>query len=544
MSRTPWRTGSSRLLGIFAASLALTLTACGGGAQTSGTDDGSPVSGGTLRVGLGSDTSIINPQLTGSSVAALITRDVVDSLVAQGEDGSFQPWLATSWKISEDNKKYTFTLRDDVTFSDGEKLDAEAVKTNLDFVLDPKNNSTYGRSLLGPVSKVSAPDATTVTVDYKEPFAALLQGLSLPYLGILSPKFLDSGKDLPNSVVGSGPYVLDEWTVGQGSTLNRRDDYDWGPDTFEHTGPGYLDTIEYSYLGESGTRLGALKSGQVDAIDAIQPANFKEIDGTKGLTVDTVENPGVNQAIQLNTTKAPFDDEKVRKAFQVGVDIDSAVNATFFDTVKPAQGILAGSTEYVDESITGEWKNHPDEAGKLLDEAGWNETDSEGYRTKDGERLSIQWIYDQASFGEDNVNLAQALQSEYKKIGVDLKLESVDSGAAATRAENGDYDAYSYSYTRAEADILRTVYGSAAVGTGNSSRVESLDPQLDEAVGADAKRRAKLYAQVQNEVIDKAYSVPLYVPAFQFGRSDSLHGVQWATNAKPLFYNAWLDSSS
>ena len=522
---------------------ALALSACSAASpETTPETSSGPVEGGVLRVALGSDASIINPHLTGSSVTATITRDVVDSLVAQSEDNSFHPWLAEDWEVSEDNTEYTFHLRDDVTFSDGEPLTAEAVKINFEYILDPANNSTYARSLLGAVSEIEATDEHTVVIRYDEPFAPLLQALSLPYLGIQSPAYVQSGGDLAGDVVGSGPFVLDSWAQGQGSTLSKRDDYAWGSDSFEHTGAAYLDGIEYSYLPEASTRLGALTSGQVDAIDAIPPANYESVTSTDGVVVDTYENPGVVYAFQLNTTRAPFDDVLVRQAFQTGVDIDTAVKATLFDTVEPAQGILGPQTEYVDESIDGSWKNDPEGAEALLDEAGWTETDDDGYRVKDGERLSVAWTYDESTSGEDNVNLVQALQSEYREIGIELVLDPVDSGTATARTTSGDYDLTSYYFVRAEADILRTVYGSASIGTGNSSRVDSLDAQLNEAVGADADRRAELYAEVQQTVIDEAYSVPVYIPAYHLGHSDELQGVRWATNAKPLFYNAWLDS--
>ncbi|HBR0758407.1 TPA: ABC transporter substrate-binding protein, partial [Klebsiella quasipneumoniae] len=90
-----------------------------------------PVAGGVLTVALGSDTPIIDPSITAYSVTALVTRNVVDSLVGQAEDNSFTPWLAERWEIKNNNREYTFHLRKDVTFSDGTKLDAAAVKYNF-----------------------------------------------------------------------------------------------------------------------------------------------------------------------------------------------------------------------------------------------------------------------------------------------------------------------------------------------------------------------------------------------------------------------------
>jgi peptide/nickel transport system substrate-binding protein len=96
-------------------------------------------------------------------------------------------------------------LRKDVTFSDGTRLDAAAVKYNFDRILDPKTISPYSKSLLGPVDSIETPDDSTVVIRYKTAFAPLLQGLSLPYLGIQSPTYLKNTLNTSNTVVGSGP---------------------------------------------------------------------------------------------------------------------------------------------------------------------------------------------------------------------------------------------------------------------------------------------------------------------------------------------------
>lgn len=138
-----------------------------------------PVAGGVLTVALGSDTPIIDPSITAYSVTALVTRNVVDSLVGQREDNSFTPWLAERWEIKNNNREYTFHLRKDVTFSDGTKLDAAAVKYNFERILDPKTTSSYSKSLLGPIDAITTPDEYTVVIRYKTPFAPLLQGAEL-----------------------------------------------------------------------------------------------------------------------------------------------------------------------------------------------------------------------------------------------------------------------------------------------------------------------------------------------------------------------------
>jgi peptide/nickel transport system substrate-binding protein len=502
----------------------------------------SPLAGGTLNFGIATDTAIIDPSITGSSITALITRNVVDSLVGQAEDNRFTPWLAERWEISGDNTAYTFHLRQGVTFSDGTPLDAAAVKYNFDRILDPKTTSSYAKSLLGPVDKIAAPDVRTVVITYRQPFAPLLQGLSLPYLGIQSPAHLRQVENTTNAIVGSGPFVLDAFTKGSGSRLRRRADYNWAPGYAAHTGPAYLDAIVFKYLPEASVRLGALISGQLQAIDEVPPANFRSLQANDRLEVVTRENPGINHALFLNTSKGPFEDVRVRQAFQSAVDVASAVKAAYFGSLKPADNILGPSTLYYDPAIASQWGLDLKKANRLLDEVGWTEKDAAGIRAKDGRRLNVHFAYDSAVVGASDVTLAQAIQFSVKKVGFDLQLDPTDAGGYAARTAANDYDIASFYYVRAEPDILRTVFHSAYIPPrgANVTRVNSLDEKLNQAIGASSDERKRLYGEIQQQIIGQAYAVPLYVAAYQLGASKRLHGISWATNAKPNLYDAWL----
>ncbi|OJY63789.1 MAG: ABC transporter substrate-binding protein [Rhizobium sp. 60-20] len=514
-----------------------------GTAANAASDATKPVDGGVLNVGLGTDAAIIDPSITGNSVTALITRNIVDSLVGQAEDNKFTPWLAESWDINGDNTVYTFHLRQGVTFSDGTPLDAAAVKYNFDRILDPKTTSSYAKSLLGPIDKIEAADSRTVVIRYRQSFAPLLQGLSLPYLGIQSPTYLQKAQITTNTVVGSGPYVLDNFTKGSGSKLSRRADYNWGPGYAAHKGAAHFDQIVFKYLPEASVRLGALASGQLQAIDAVPPANYRSVQGNGKLQVVTRENPGVNSSYFLNISKGLFQDLKVRQAFQSAVNGPAAVKAAFFGTLKPADNILGPSTLYYDKDIPRSWGFDLGKANRLLDEAGWSQKDADGIRKKDGNRLALHYVYDSTSLTATEVTLAQAVQYQVRQAGFDLQLDPVDSGGWTARTNANDYDLVSLYYVRAEPDILRTVFHSAYIPPAGSdvSRVSSLDEKLTKAVGASDAERKKLYAEVQKEIIEQAYAVPLFIPAYQLGATKSLRGISWATNAKPNFYDAWLE---
>ncbi|QIX68157.1 ABC transporter substrate-binding protein [Klebsiella variicola] len=501
-----------------------------------------PVAGGVLTVALGSDTPIIDPSITAYSVTALVTRNVVDSLVGQAEDNSFTPWLAERWEIKNNNREYTFHLRKDVTFSDGTKLDAAAVKYNFERILDPKTTSSYSKSLLGPIDAITTPDEYTVVIRYKTPFAPLLQGLSLPYLGIQSPAYLQKAANTSNTVVGSGPFILESFVKGSGSKLSKRADYNWGPGYATHKGPAWLDKIEFKYLPESAVRLGALNSGQVQVIDAIPPVNYAQVKNNPKLDVITRENPGVPRVLYLNSDTGIFSDLKVRQAFQSAIDRTTAVKAAFFGILKPADNILGPATLDYDPAIASQWGFDLQNARRLLDEAGWQQTDSEGYRVKEGKRLTVQFTYSSNDVEAADVTLFQAIQYQVKQAGFELKLDPVDSGILSSRTAANQYDIISNYFVRPEPDILRTVFHSNYIPPkgNNFSRVKALDSQLETAVGASEAERKRIYYAIQQQIIDQAWAVPIYIPAYQLGKAKQVQGISWATNAKPNFYDVWI----
>ncbi|OZF04490.1 ABC transporter substrate-binding protein [Rhodococcus sp. 15-1154-1] len=527
----------------------LLLSACAGGSNTTSTFDenAEPVSGGTFTFGLNSDLDCVDPQQTGSSVAALVSRNVLDSLVGHTENNEFTPWLAESWEGSDDATSYTFSLRDGVTFSDGTPLDADAVKFNLDRIFDPATKSNYARSLLGPLREVTAVDPTTVRVDFTAPYPSFLQGASLPFLGIESPTHLRGTDNAEcTTVVGSGPFVLDSYTKGVGFELSKRDDYNWGPGYADHTGAAYLDRLNFRILPENSTRLGSLENGEVDAIAAVPSANAPVVDEDPNLQLIKYENPGVNYGIFLNTQAEPFTDVRVRKAFQSALNSPELVQSVFFGQLAGADNVLGPKTPYYDSSIAQTWGFDTDQANSLLDEAGWTGRDADGYRTKDGQRLTVRFPYDSSSYFAENAPLLEAFQDQIKRdVGFDLVVEPIDTGTWTDRAAQGDYEAAAIFFVRPEPDILRTVFLSTNTPPNGGAYARNTDPALDElltrgAATANGPDREQIYADVQREVIDKAYYVPVYVQAYRLGASNGVHGIKFATNASPLFYDAFL----
>ena len=324
-----------------AAAAVLALAACtSGGAPDA---DATPVEGGTLTYATGdAEPTCLDPHVGGNYPQALVATQYAESLVSTDSDGAIIPWLATEWQVADDGLSWTFTLRDDVSFTDGTPFDAEAVAANVAHVQDPTTLSSTGYLALAKVTGVEAVDEHTARFDLSAPDSALLESLSQPWLAMESPEALGrSQEENCESPIGTGPFVVDEWTKQQQITFTRNDDYVSPPADAGHDGPAHLESVVWRFIPDSAARYAALQAGQVDVIDNAQPDTLVAAASDDQLTEIDAPRPGASNRLELNSGKAPFDDERVREAFIRGIDVDDAIDSLFFGTAERSYSPLS-----------------------------------------------------------------------------------------------------------------------------------------------------------------------------------------------------------
>ncbi|WP_241255644.1 ABC transporter substrate-binding protein, partial [Candidatus Protofrankia californiensis] len=232
-----------------------------------GDGGGTPKSGGSITFATTAEPDSWDLHVSVSTLSALTLRAVYDSLVYQKADGTFEPWLAKSWEISDDGLRYSFVLRDDVTFHDGTAFNAQAVKVNFDHIVDPATKSRNSKTLLGPYDRTEVTGDFTVVVHLKSPYSPLLGALSSTYLSFHSPAVLRANPaDIASGgkfLVGTGPFVSSSLTPGQNAVFTRRPGYRWAPASAAHPGEAYLDQYVIQFLADDAARVGALTSGQL-----------------------------------------------------------------------------------------------------------------------------------------------------------------------------------------------------------------------------------------------------------------------------------------
>lgn len=510
--------------------------------------DPAPKPGGTITWGVATEPSCFDSHRSSQQAGFFVARNYIDSLVAKRADGSFAPWLATQWSIAPDGLTYTFTLRDGVTFHDGERLDAEAVKANFDFVKKPEN-AANAAALLDRYAGAEVAAPNVIRLILTRPDSSFLESVSNVKLGIISPKALAKG-DLCGggpTLAGTGPFVFADYVRGQSARFTRNAAYAWPPGYASHAGPAYLDGFTIRFLPESAVRTGALSSGQVDVIEGVQPTDAPLFTDQPDFTL--LKGPlgaGTAFTLNINYTRAPADDARVRRALRDGFDPEPIVRQVYLGTVPRAWSIIGPDNPAFNRALVGAWGRDVAGANRLLDEAGWTGRDAAGFRTRDGKRLTIEVGYPQPYVRDNRDVLIQGIQAALRKnIGLDLNLRIITAGEYAKNNATGTWSIYPN--TDNPADTARELWDMLGTKGFLYGNIPNPDPEVtglvDEALAAtDPAHKRALTDRIQALGIEKAYIVPLFAPSWFLAARKGVQGLGFEagldspTNA----YDVWL----
>lgn len=476
------------------------LAACAPGAAPLGAASPSaaaaPKRGGILSAADEDNVTSLDPHKT-SGFQNLIEFDhFYTALARYNAKGEIEPDLATRWDKSPDGLTYTFHLRPGVKFHNGRAMTSDDVKYSVERVLAKGTAAPY-RSYFDPVDKVETPDPATVVFRLKFPYAPFVAGIALKRSSSVVPReVVEKEKDLSNVAVGTGPWKLKEWIQNDRIVMARNEDY------YEQGLP-YLDGIRYKILPEEATRIAALRGKQVDyALLSFEGA--QQVRADTGLTVLRRPNGFVRVGI-INTKRKPLDDARVRKALDMALDRKEIIEKGIGDA-DISGPIPAGHPSY---ALTGDelppYFKKPDIEGakKLLAEAGL----SNGF--------SMTLDLEQFKYISQ---LAQTIQAQWKRIGVDAEIKVYSPGTLTKAAgKDGGYNfgvrftAFTY-YPDAD-NYTYNWYHSKNSGLASLAPVWN-DPTLDAMMEKartmpDGPERRTAYVDIQKRLLDT-------VPTFWF----------------------------
>ena len=549
-----------RPLSIMAAStavaLSLLLSGCGnaGSASSEGSESGTPKAGGTLVFATGdAEPTCLDPVSPGNVAQALVSTQYLEALFFQDDKGEIQPWLAKSWKWSKDRLALDVVLRDDVKFTDGTPLNADTVIENVKYIKDPKTLSSTARLAVEKVKSVEKIDAQTARIHLSSPDNALLEHFAQVWVPIQSQTALKRGLEANClSPVGTGPFKVESWTKQQEVVLVRNENYNTAPPTSKHQGPAYLEKIRWRFLPDHAARFAALQSGEVDAIDVIQPQDEVAAEADPTLETLVASRPGHVVNLALNARKAPFNDVRVREAFVRSVNVDSALQSVFLGKVPRSNSLLSSITKFSVQQPEV-FATDQAKANQLLDEAGWTERDSEGYRTKNGKRLSVTAL--QTDIVLVPVSVLEQFQASAKEVGIELKISAEELSSFTTKRNSWDYDLAPQYYTKNSPAVLNLTHvlkniESVQKGGYHANSNGITGPEADkydkilaeaETVGDEAKR-GKLYEEAQVLAAKQYPNLPIFDQQTRLGFRSDVKDVKLVSPlTMPQFHDAWLD---
>ncbi|MBV6288277.1 ABC transporter substrate-binding protein [Pseudomonas aegrilactucae] len=467
----------------------------------------------------------------------VVLRNVVESLTDQDpQNGQIIPWLAERWEISADAREYTFHLRSDVTFSNGEPFDAQAVKTAFDSnkAFAAELPSTFGATYLAGYDHAEVIDAHTVKLVLARPNAGFLQATSTTNLAILAPaSYGKSAKERSlGAVIGTGPFVLDHYTPEAGLRLVRREGYAWASANVQNKGDAHLNAIEVSYIPEESVRNGLFLQGKVDILWPRVP--FSDVDlqllQRNQATIQSRSLPGPAWNLYPNTrNNRILADHAVRQALQKAIDRKSYAATVYNPQFPVVDGVYDVTTPYF-RSQGNKLAYDPQGAAQLLDAAGWR-VGADTYRYKGGQRLSL--VYNLA--GKETAGDV-LIQDQLRKVGIELKLRVQTTAEWAAANASGNYDLTFTYMTRADPIVLQTILdprsansSTLATNTYTPTTLVQAQTLFDAGLTATgAEQRARAYGQLQDLLIDQGAAIPVYERVWQAATSPRVQNFRWS----------------
>ncbi|MDD4438029.1 MAG: ABC transporter substrate-binding protein [Tissierellia bacterium] len=470
------------------------------GETPGGTAGEQPAKETTLVIAYERDAETLNHIKTGWYSDSLIY--MYDRLVSRDYDFNYRPSLAKSWDTSEDGMVWTFHLREDVKFHNGKPLTAYDVKFTFDTILDPETASP-SQSDFAAIKGLEVKDEYTVDVMLHQPFPNLLFVMSNTSAGIVSQEAYEEYGDEYgiNYVVGTGPYMFQEWRQGDKIVIVKNPDYNWGPEWMTNRGPALIDNIEFRVIPEENSRLMELEAGNVHILRDV-PASFlqrvDDIDGVKVMRRDATKLGYLAYACD----KEPFTDIRVRQAINHAINKDDIITYVFRGYGEPAYGYLppALKSEYYADSKKDGYEYDVEKAKQLLNEAGY----------KDGLSLTLS-----VENSTEYSRLAEVLQDQLKQVGINVVIQPYDSSSYTAMLKEGQQELFIRLYSWPNADILDWFLLSSQFPYPNHSRWQ--DEKTDELIHNAATsptwdKRSEGYFAVQKHLIEQAVWAPIYIP--------------------------------
>ncbi len=480
----------ARLAGI-AGAVTLMLAACGGGGgvdvngQGGGGGGGGGNAGGTLVAGISGEPDQLDPHKTTAYPSFQVLENVYDTLVQPNQELEMEPALAQEWTTSQDGLTWTFTLRDGVKFHNGNAFTADDVVYSYRRIIDEKLANAYR---FEAVKDIKANGDNSVVITLNRPAPNLLEMIgAFKGMAILDKE--SAKTDLRREANGTGPFKLAELNAGDSVELVKNEDY-WGESP-------KLDGVTFRFLAEAATAITNLQAGDVHWTDNVPPQQIESLKGDNSLEIGQVPSNDY-WYFAANQKRKPFDDPRVRQALAYAIDREAITEAAKFGAATANQtAVPEGSAYYYDYAP---FSHDPDRAKQLLQEAG-------------AENLTVDLMV--TNEFPETVQAAQVIASQFKDVGIETKIRTLDFAAWLDEQGKGNFDIFMLGWL-GNLDPDDFYYAQHHSG-GNFNFQKYSNPEVDRLLDqarreTDETKRKDLYNQAVKQIVDDASYVYLYNP--------------------------------
>lgn len=425
----------------------------------------------------------VNPHNTYAGWAC-IRYGIGETLFRYSDSMEMEPWLAAGYEIA-DELTWIITLRDDVAFTSGRKMDGEAVKECLEHLIEVHDRAR-GDLMIDTITA----DGQTVTIKTQAPKPALLNYLSDPYGCMID---MQAGITADGIAVGTGPYRAVSLVSGEELKLEKNENY-WNGE------PGFEEIIVRA-ISDGDTLTMALQSGEIDGAYGLPYASYPLFQNEDY----TISGCATSRAffIHMNFESPVIQEAAVRKALAMGIDKEGFVNTLLDGNGYAAAGPYPANVPFGGDAVKTEGYD-PEGARRVLENAGWADSDGDGIREKNGKKLEIRWLTYPSR--QELPLLAEATQAALKDIGIAVSIQCT-ADHNRLRRDPGAWDVYASAMVTAptgDPEYFFTTHcldgSSANNGRYHSDRLEELEKELAETF--DTARRGELAVLMQQAILD------------------------------------------
>lgn len=481
------------LLFFLVLALGIVLAACSASDQENGKDDKIPSESkpsessenenATIIMGIKNAVETLDPANHRDRVTESVIRNIFDGLVSRDENGEVLPLIAESWE-NPIPTEWVFKIRQDVKFHDGSDLTTDDVVYTFNRIINEGamgGDSSPRKGLLGTLMEVTKEGEDSVKFIFESPWPIFLK--MLPHQQIVSQKYIGEvgDEEFRKNPIGAGPFKFVEAKLDERIVLERFEEY--------YGDIAKVKNLVFDVIPETSSRVAALQAGEVQRVHSVTPSLADELKKHQDIEVKSVNGTRVAM-IQMNTQKAPFDNVDVRRAMNHAVDMDKIVDSLFGDYgVRLAGSMLPGS--FSENTDLKPYAYDPEKAKDLLEKAGYG----------DGFALVIDTP-------DVHKEVAEAVASELRKIGIDAKTRIWDLGVLKDLMLNGERQMYVMDWGNSTMDPYDILNPTLKTGDRGNYSLYS-NPKVDELLESgeielDEAERTEMYKEAQQIIYDDA----------------------------------------